>query len=268
MTTSIANEPNFEPSLDPPTVAPPSPVTSHRSAEPSTSEAMPSRAADATVEMAVVDPQPVGVSSPDQGYLNGQPGYPPPGYPAPPSLSYPPASQAGYPGYSSPGAQPAFGQWAPYGAHPSQTNGFTGPAAWPVAIFTVIFGVFGAISAARRSSDARALGLPTAPYWWTFGGSLVGGFVLWMLSLGILIAVAVPLFEQSRNVMNADQLEVQLMQSSAAGVTVTQADCVDDSVNRHGAGTYRCQVTFSDGGAESYPVTVDDDGTWAAGNPD
>jgi hypothetical protein len=253
MTTSFANAPDFEPaapSADGPTAATPSPV--------------PSDAGEPTVATETL-----------LAWAPGGEDVPVPVFPLAGEAGGQPSWDRGTAGYPTPGAGPVFGQATAYGApYPTAgwapTDGFTGPKAWPVVIFTLFFGVFGAISAARRSRDARAFGLPVARYWQAFGGALVGGFFIWMLSLGILAATLIPLFENYHDsvmVITTDRLESQLMSSSASGVTVTQADCADDSVAPDGTGTYRCQVTFADGVARSYEVTVNDDGSWAASDP-
>ncbi|TQS41320.1 hypothetical protein [Cryptosporangium phraense] len=139
-----------------------------------------------------------------------------------------------------------------------------GPKAWPVAVFTVIFGIFGAISAARRADDARALGLPSGRYWAVFGGALVGSFAIWTLAFGLLVAVWLPGYiESASTVMTTAQLEQEIEASSAAGVAVSEADCVEESVNPDGTGYYDCQIAFGDGESLSYRISVNHDGTWA-----
>lgn len=274
MTTSFANGPDFEPvapSADGPTAATPGPVPSDAPSDPKVARGTPlnwARGGDDAPRQVLPHP----------GHPIEQPGYaPPPGYPAAGDHGTPGYPPAGYPtpgyptpGYPAPGYPPA-GYPPPYGSpYPTAgwapDDGFTGPKVWPVVVFTLFFGVFGAISAARRSRDARAFGLPVAPYWQAFGGAYVGGFLVWMVTLGGLAGILIPLYEGYRDsvvVMTPGRLEDQLMSSSASGVTITGADCVDDAVARDGAGTYRCQVTFADGVARSYEVTVKEDGTWA-----
>jgi hypothetical protein len=178
-------------------------------------------------------------------------------YPPPPGTYYPGLPQTAY-GYAAGNATvyPATG-WPP-------ADGPIGPKAWPIAVLTMGFGVLGAVSAGRRSRDARCLGLPVARYWWVFGGSLVAGFTLWTMALGVAVAILVPSSLNGTTVMDANRLDSALLDSGTAGVAVNQAQCVEDVVGSNGSGTYRCRVTFADGIAESYRVTVNDDGTWAA----
>ncbi|WP_433795057.1 hypothetical protein [Actinoplanes sp. CA-252034] len=84
--------------------------------------------------------------------------------------------------------QPAGAYPPPPQAYPSVPQ-FKVPGVGPVVAFTAIFGLFGAISAARRSSKARNAGFPTNKYWVTFGITLavvwaVGGIIGAMTSMG------------------------------------------------------------------------------------
>jgi hypothetical protein len=154
-----------------------------------------------------------------------------------------------------------------YPSTPNRPSGFRlePPAAWPIAVFTFLFGILGAISAARRSSDARALGLPVGRYWGVFAGSLVGSIAAWTLVVGVLVAVFVPLYQSYKStVITVAGLEQELRSSNASGVAVTAATCIEDSVTSAGVGTYLCQLGFADGEAASYTIAVNDDGTWAA----
>ncbi|GAA3394219.1 hypothetical protein [Cryptosporangium minutisporangium] len=189
------------------------------------------------------------------------------------AASIPPYSPTGsFPGDYPPAARPVSfdspGYGYGYAAAPSWAPAFDGPKAWPVGVFTVLFGIFGAISAARRSSDARALGLPGGRYWAVFAGALVGSFALWTLVLGLAIAVAIPAYLQSVTVMTTGQLERQLESSSAAGVTVADAVCLEEAVDATGVGTYQCLLMFTNGDDLTYRITVSDDGTWAASEAD
>jgi hypothetical protein len=88
-------------------------------------------------------------------------------YPQQPMGAYPPPPQGGYPSVPQ----------------------FKVPGVGPVIAFTAIFGVFGAISAARRSSKAKNAGFPTNKYWVTFGITLavvwaVGGIIGAISSIG------------------------------------------------------------------------------------
>jgi hypothetical protein len=88
------------------------------------------------------------------------PADPYPDSPLPPA----PAASPTTPGY----AQPAYARSYAYGP-PAVV-----PAVWPVAVFTLLFGALGAISAFRRSVRARAAGAGVGPYWGTFAGAFIG----------------------------------------------------------------------------------------------
>jgi hypothetical protein len=84
--------------------------------------------------------------------------------------------------------QPPMGAYPPppQGGYPSVPQQFNVPGIGPVIAFTAIFGVFGAISAARRSGKAKRAGLPTNKYWVAFGITLA---VVWAVG-GIIGAVS------------------------------------------------------------------------------
>ncbi|MFG1927678.1 hypothetical protein [Cryptosporangium sp. NPDC048952] len=173
--------------------------------------------------------------------------------------------------YGAHAAPPSFdspGYGYDYSSAPAWPS-IDGPKAWPVAVFTMFFGIFGAISAARRSSDARALGLPGGRYWGVFAGTLVASFAVWTLILGIVIAVTVPLYlNATSTVMTTTELEQQLTSTTSADGTVTGATCIEDTVDPLGVGTYACLVRFDDGADLPYRITVSNDGSWAASATD
>ncbi|MEU4238242.1 hypothetical protein [Actinoplanes sp. NPDC026619] len=91
-----------------------------------------------------------------------------------------PQYQPPHPGYAQP-------NWT------ARTNGRSnnfaapagpGPAIWPVILWTSLFGLFGAISAAGRARTAAALGLP-GKYWIAFAATCA----FWT-ALTVLIIVA------------------------------------------------------------------------------
>jgi len=213
-----------------------------------------------------------------QSWTRGTAPYPPTGtfpssyagphYSGAPYAGAPGHGGATYGGAASAGRPPSFdapGYGYGYSAAPSWGSHLTGPKAWPVAVFTVFFGIFGAISAARRSNDARALGLPGGRYWGVFAGALVGSFAVWTLVLGLAIAVSVPAYlHATTTVMSTVELEQELEASNTVGGSVTHATCVEDAVGPTGSGTYECLISVSDGAALPYRITVSPDGSWAA----
>lgn len=165
---------------------------------------------------------------------------------------------SGYPGYGptyGPGGYPHPQQAAPY-PQPDARR----PAVWPVVIFTLLFGVFGSISAALRSRRARRLGLPIGKYWAAFAATLV-------VFIAVVVAIAVE-SSSTPPVMTAAQLQTSLVQSAGwtdslgNKLTAKDATCVPDNVASNGVGTYRCIVDFTDGARVSDLVTVGPDGSY------
>jgi hypothetical protein len=111
----------------------------------------------------------------------------------PPAGYYPPPQQ-----YAAPAFEPimATPQYAAAFAHYSQQMPYhhaverskqeaqkaLRPDFYAVIAWTLLLGILGAFSASRRASKARAIGLPTTPYWTaflvTFGVELVAWFAL------------------------------------------------------------------------------------------
>lgn len=138
------------------------------------------------------------------------------------------------------------------------------PAVWPVAVFTLIFGIFGSISAARRAAQARRGRNSTAPYWITFGVALAaGGF----LSFVVALAVVVPLVSTFTEQRAVDSLQVNMVKSGElqqkAGITATSAACTAVDVRgSDGRRDYSCLLKLSDGKTGTIEVTADRSGTW------
>ncbi|MBU2666167.1 hypothetical protein KOI35_21950 [Actinoplanes bogorensis] len=153
------------------------------------------------------------------------------------------------------------------------------PSIGPVVAFTLIFGGFGAISAANRATRAKALGLPGRPYWsafcWTFGLSsllsIVASLVVVFMVLGFVAShpgnlssgsqtevttSAVPWLEQS--IVS----EGEFHDSLGNVVTPAQAACIPVNVGADAAGIYRCTITFTDGVRNTVNLTSDASGRW------
>jgi hypothetical protein len=202
-----------------------------------------------------VEPPQVPPEQPSQGqrpFTNQSPGDPtPPQWPG-----YSP------PGYAPPGYAPPGYMYAPwqYGAPPNPPKR---PTVWPVVVWTLVIGIFGAIPAAIRFGRARASGFPAARYW----GAFAATFGAWLI---VIVTIAVAASRPVPSVMTTTQLDTDLVQSGdwktalGTSATATSAICVTDHVAQNGAGTYRCVVDFTDGSRESILVTVDDSGTYVA----
>jgi hypothetical protein len=161
-----------------------------------------------------------------------------------------------------------------------------------VAIFTLIFGAFGAISASRRASKARLLGVSGQRYWWTFAGVLIMSSLLQLIMVGIALPVylaavhdaqakaggttseTTSLSTAATPTRDARALEADIVahgrseaSGTATGATggVTAAACSAVNVVPDGSGTYRCLVSFSDSAEQTYTIKLAPDGTWTTG---
>ncbi len=149
----------------------------------------------------------------------------------PPNTQYDPT--AAYP------QQPMGAYPPPQGGYPSVPQQFTVPGIGPVIAFTAIFGVFGAISAARRSGKAKRAGLPTNKYWVAFGITLA---VVWAVG-GIIGAVAS---------MGAAKSTTPPVTAAAATVVPTTASAVPTATTA--AATAAATVPATDVAATEAPV--------------
>lgn len=181
-------------------------------------------------------------------------------HPYPDAPAAPPAP-AVPPGHAAPpvplAAQPAIAVPFVYrGADPK-------PAVWPVAVFSVLFGPLGAISAVRRASQARAAGARVAPYWIV----QAAGLVVFLL-LGVIgVSAFVPAYLNYREAALTKALESAIVHDTvptAAGVSVVSADCTPLTAVATSDGTrvYRCQIAVSDGHDGPVNVVTSRDGTW------
>ena len=183
-------------------------------------------------------------------YPTSPPWAPPPAPPAPP-----PAPEAPY---------TMHGQLlVPYPEEMYNAGRPKPPAVWPVAVFTLVFGAWGAISAARRAARARRARQSVAPYWITFAGALVaGGF----LSFVVGIAVAVPAYEQIREAAITKTVQHNVVSDGTlkqAGMNVTGATCTTvDLRGTDGLRDYACLVKLADGSTSSIDIVGDENGAW------
>ncbi len=153
------------------------------------------------------------------------------------------------------------------------------PGVGPVIAFTLIFGAFGAISAGNRAARAKAMGLPTRPYWaafnWTFGlsalASVLISLVFFFGLLGFLAAIP-PAAEDSGSAgtVSVSWLEESIVSqgeftdAEGAALSPTQATCAGVNVGDTGAGTYKCMIDFADGSRRTVEVISDSSGRWVA----
>ncbi|MGA5303796.1 hypothetical protein ACPCHT_27995 [Nucisporomicrobium flavum] len=215
-------------------------------------------------------------------------GYPAPSYPAPTGYAAPAGYGTQAPTYPPPAAYPTAPPWAPQSPAPEmpeavvpvvvpQVGGLLvpypeemrnapraqAPALWPVAVFTFLFGVLGAISAARRADQARRGRNGAAPYWVTFAVMLAVSSFFWVVTV---FAVGVPAYLEVREGAVVKVLEENVVsdgQLAKANVSATDADCRAAGDRRtDGTRDYLCQLTLSDGRTGQVMVTADEHGAW------
>jgi hypothetical protein len=190
---------------------------------------------------------------------------PPSAYPTAPPWAPAPSAAAGTPAAPQPQAPEHGGLLVPYPDEMRKASRAQSPAVWPVAAYTLFFGMAGGISAFRRAADARRGHNSTAPYWITFLVALVtGGFLWFVLALVALLPLADNIREDHRLAAVQDRV-LHDGQLARANITATGAKChaVSDRT-RDGMRDYLCRLTLSDGHTASLTVTADPDGRWSA----
>ncbi|RZU52721.1 hypothetical protein EV385_4602 [Krasilnikovia cinnamomea] len=138
------------------------------------------------------------------------------------------------------------------------------PAAWPVAVWTLLFGVFGAIPARRRAATARRIRAGVAPYWIVFGVSLVLGA---LVTVGVGQALILPGYLELREGAVLKQLQENIVTDGelqkAAKLTATEAKCQAlDERGDDGLRGYSCVLTLASGKDKVLRVTADSNGDW------
>ena len=181
------------------------------------------------------------------------------------------------PGMLPPGElPPVYGAVTPYELPLPQHGGYlvtyperltdarpTVPPVWPVAVFTLLFGVFGAVPAGRRATRAKAAGGGAAAYWLTFG--LIHGVMVAVLVL-LAVAVGVPAYVAAREGAIVKVLQESVVSTARAADTtpaVIGADCrAEGERAADGLRPYRCVLTLADGRTSTMHVRADEDGRW------
>jgi hypothetical protein len=140
----------------------------------------------------------------------------------------------------------------------------TPPAVWPVAVFTLLFGVLGSISAGRRAAQARRGRNGTAPYWITFGVALAAGS---FLSFVVAVAVVLPVITTVQEADAVSSLQQNLVKDGQlpkkAGITATSARCTAVDVRgSDGQRDYSCLLKLDNGKNRGIEVTADRSGDW------
>lgn len=178
---------------------------------------------------------------------------------------------------------PVPGQWSNYGQYAAHQSFQSAPIeapgkppkVWPVVVLTLLFSVFGAISAAVQGNKATKLGHKQTSYWVAFGVTLFCSIVLISVASAVGSSIASPgsvvptapaALGTAGNPYTAAWLDPQLTAGTwTNGITATTATCAYADNRSDGTGTYRCDVTFSNGMSAQKIVTVPPDGQWVAG---
>ena len=228
-------------------------------------------------------------------------GYPTDGYPAGtyPAVSYPQEGAAGYPvpvPYPQPGAHPppaaypTAPPWAtaqpaaatgpaeqplpqyggllvPYPDEMQHASRAQAPAVWPVAVFTLLFGIVGLVSAKRRADQARRTRNSSAPYWIAFLVSAAAGAFIWFVVSAVVIGPALTEFQENQRLAAVQRNVVGDGQLKKARIEATAAQC-RAVTDRDAAGMrdYLCRLTLADGNTASLTLTADESGQWYSGS--
>ena len=198
-----------------------------------------------------------------------QPGVQPPpaAYPtAPPWAAQPPAPATG-PGVPAEPILPEHGGLlVQYPEAMQLASRAQAPAVWPVAAFTLLFGIFGAVSAKRRASQARRTRNSSAPYWIAFLVSAVAGNFIWFVLGTVVIDPMVTEFREGRRLEALQRNVVSDGRLKNARIDVTAAQCraVTDRT-ADGLRDYLCRLTLADGHTASLTLTSDESGQWSSG---
>ncbi|AGZ40001.1 hypothetical protein [Actinoplanes friuliensis] len=192
--------------------------------------------------------------------------YPPPSaYPtAPPwaAASPEPEPAPSYPGQAVTGHG---GLLVPFPDEMQHASRAQPPAVWPVAIFTLFFGILGAFSASRRAGAARRGRNSTAPYWITYLVTLAAAGFVWFVMSAVVILPLVDSIQESSRLSAVQDAVVNDGQLKGANIDVTSAQCraISDR-NAAGMREYLCRLTLGDGHTGSLMLTADTDGHWTS----
>jgi hypothetical protein len=139
--------------------------------------------------------------------------------------------------------EPRYGEETPLGYSPSP------PAAWPVAISTLVCLPLGLAAALLQAGKAKALGFPTRPYWRAFSMTIAFLVVVTGTLLGLL----------RHGTMNSQKLENIVVHEghwTPSTLHPYRAACVSAAVDSHGFGVYRCQVDFTNARSGAFNITI------------
>jgi hypothetical protein len=198
----------------------------------------------------------------------GQPQYPTT-YPTAPPWAAAPAQPAGpAAGAAVPCGSPLPQLLVPYPEEMDNAARPKPPAFWPVAPFTFLFLIPGIVSAARRGGRARRGRQSAAPYWVTFGVSVVASWFLWSVLIAVGVPAALAAYENSVTDRVQDAIVHDGHLSQSAHVTARAAACDAAGPRRlDGRRPYECVLTLEDASTGTLTVLADRDGHWTAVRP-
>jgi hypothetical protein len=189
---------------------------------------------------------------------------------SPPAATYPTAPPWAA---AAPGPAPAEAPLPPYGQllvpFPEEMQNASrakAPAWWPIVLWTMISGLFGLISAARRAGQARRNRNSPAPYWIAWAVSFVAAVLLWNV---IIVPAVVTLWGDVREGSRTEALQNNIVKDgqlqSSSRLTAVSARC-EPTADRAGDGLrrYTCLLKLDDGRTGTLDVKADPDGTWTA----
>ncbi|GAA3342851.1 hypothetical protein GCM10020358_39350 [Amorphoplanes nipponensis] len=216
------------------------------------------------------------VSYPQQGapgYPEPVP-YPQPGAAAPAPGAYPTTPPWATPAPPAAGPAPAPGRPAlphggllvPYPDEMQHASRAQAPAVWPVAVFTLLFGILGAVSAKRRAAQARRGRNSAAPYWIAFLASAVAGAFCWFVVAAVLVGPVLTGIQENQRLEAVQRNVVGDGQLRDAHITATAAQCrAVTERNPDGMRDYMCRLTLADGHTATLALTADESGQWHSG---
>lgn len=130
------------------------------------------------------------------------------------------------------------------------------PRAWPVAVYTMTFGIFGAFPAERRARGAQAVGASTRRYWVAFGVTLA---VHALVSLTVIVVAGMPAYRNHQAAQVA--AETQRVESAlatnervATAAGIDQVTCTRTGPDGQGGSAYTCVARDRDGRTRDYDV--------------
>ena len=198
----------------------------------------------------------------------------PPQYPTTPPWATPPAEQAGPPTAEHPPMTPwgapytEHGQLlVPYPEELANASRAQAPPWWPVVLWTMFFGIFGTISAARRAEQARRGRNSPVPYWIAFGVTMVLGAALSAAAWVVAVPVLQDRYESGVTRLVEEQIRTDADLPRALGSDATAVVCVPTGDRVDGERMYSCTLTLADGRSATLSVTSDTDGNWGTKAP-